>query len=162
MLLLREEPIYRVSELSLCACSPRRLSSACAKQTALAFTQGTSEFADPEITTCQVCHLRNDHTKDVASAEPNLDGAAAKYSTNACCAPETANAVETAGLYGPEYVWQRCYNYHSNLTATTSAEDQSAYNRCARWLVRCGAATRLHLRRGVFHAQSQLVAHHGY
>jgi len=51
---------------------------------------------------CELCHLRNDHSVDVAVARPALEGACAKYSDNACCSPATATAIDTSkDLYGP-------------------------------------------------------------
>lgn len=55
------------------------------------------QFTDVEVTPCELCHLRNDHTVDVALARPDLEGHCAKYADNACCTPETATAIDTSG-----------------------------------------------------------------
>lgn len=54
------------------------------------------QFADAEVRPCELCHLRNDHTADVALPRPALEGPCAKYSDNACCTPKTATAIETS------------------------------------------------------------------
>lgn len=57
---------------------------------------------DVEVTPCELCHLRNDHTVDVALERPGLGGVCAKYSDNACCSPKTATAIDTSkDLYDP-------------------------------------------------------------
>ena len=60
------------------------------------------QFADVEVTPCELCHLRNVHTVDVALERPGLGGVCAKYSDNACCSPKTATAIDTSkDLYDP-------------------------------------------------------------
>lgn len=79
-------------------------------------------FLAIETTPCEVCHLRNDHTKDVAVAESGMEGVCQKYADNSCCSADIASSIqESAGLYGPEYRWEKCYFYHQGLNDTLTA-----------------------------------------
>eukprot|EP00238_Polyblepharides_amylifera_P012429 CAMPEP_0196578826 /NCGR_PEP_ID=MMETSP1081-20130531/9170_1 /TAXON_ID=36882 /ORGANISM="Pyramimonas amylifera, Strain CCMP720" /LENGTH=327 /DNA_ID=CAMNT_0041898159 /DNA_START=106 /DNA_END=1086 /DNA_ORIENTATION=- len=62
--------------------------------------------------TCDVCHLRNLITKDVASPEDWPEQAHCKqYQDASCCSVETAVLIGTDGYdsyYGEEYAWDKC------------------------------------------------------
>lgn len=80
-------------------------------------------FPVVESSPCEVCHLRNEQTRDVATSEDGLQGVCAKYAANSCCSPETAQSIQdsTGDIYGPEYNWQKCYFYHQGLNDTLTA-----------------------------------------
>ena len=89
-------------------------------------------FPEVETTPCEVCHLRNEHTKDVAVPEAGLEGVCAKYSANSCCGTEIATEIQESigSTYGPEYRWDKCYFYHSSLNETL-ASNSTLSAKCA-------------------------------
>jgi hypothetical protein len=93
-------------------------------------------FSDVETEPCQVCHLRNDHTRDVATVVPGLTGICAKYTANSCCSADTAASIDNEdGLYSPEYRWNKCYHNFADFNATlaSNATAKAAYDECNRW-----------------------------
>lgn len=80
-------------------------------------------FPVVQTTPCEVCHLRNDHTKDVALPEDGLEGVCKKYSANSCCGTDIADSIQKSEgtIYGPEYRWSKCYTYHAGLNATLTS-----------------------------------------
>eukprot|EP00892_Ulva_mutabilis_P010740 jgi/Ulvmu1/8038/UM004_0275.1 len=96
----------------------------------------TEQFAEVEVTPCELCHLRNDHTADVAIPRPALEGRCAKYADNACCTAKTATAVDTSeDLYNAAFRWDKCYQYNDTLRAARNADPElsAAYERCNAW-----------------------------
>lgn len=70
---------------------------------------------------CGECHLVNDHTKDFATAQPDLERTACRhYAANACCTAEAAGTL--FGLYGDAYKPNRCGELSPECNAWFEAE----------------------------------------
>eukprot|EP01023_Acetabularia_acetabulum_P008854 TRINITY_DN1388_c0_g1_i2.p1 TRINITY_DN1388_c0_g1~~TRINITY_DN1388_c0_g1_i2.p1 ORF type:complete len:490 (+),score=101.55 TRINITY_DN1388_c0_g1_i2:2190-3659(+) len=87
---------------------------------------GLQRPADIVPHTCEVCHVRNEHTLDVAKPASGDLQKCAKYSQYSCCSEDTAAAISSedpaAGLYGELYSWSRCYSDAAQIP-----------EKCAKW-----------------------------
>jgi hypothetical protein len=93
-------------------------------------------FPDFKLKPCEACHVRNDHTQDLALKRTGLGGPCQKYGANSCCNADVASKITNrVRLYETQYNWDQCYSNHPSLKTARDANAtlKASFDKCQRW-----------------------------